>query len=678
MAESWGDLHFARDIQRALEGAGHPTRIHLRPDWDSWWAARDDVGLHLLGRAVAARRPGRLEVLWHISHPDAASVEVYEAHDVAFVASDSFARWMDARVGVPVRPLHQATDPRRFDPSMTGPHHELLFVANSRGVRRHILADLLPTTRELAVYGKSWTPERLDPRYLAGEHIPNGELGGYYASADIVLNDHWPDMQREGFLSNRLYDASAAGAFVISDGIEGLEAEFDGGVVAYEDAADLHAVIERFVADPDGRREHAARARAAVIARHTFERRIEELLAAIEPMLATRAPAVRYGQTAARGAMTGRRIVFVASIQDAPSPAEDVDVVVLDTAWTPAPNDPSGPIPLRSVVGPILARIDLYRDALDRLEAWETAAGIPDRMMVDGVSWWFRQRPFIWYSLHEHRLWLAILDALGGREAAAIEIRADEPVLTAVAGALVTATGASLDVIAPRAVPAARVPMPPTSRRPLWSASSAGCDHGPRPRRATLLHPTALTSASPSSTGVPRPSKPTPVGRSSSCPIPGSSRSWPATREPASSIRSLHRSCNGWPPRGCRSSTWHSSWTCVVMTTGRRSRRMTGSCRTPTSAAAGSPTTRPSRCRRPWSTVCARLAACRSRSTASIWRHRFSGGWSRCRVRGCRASCDMPGAPGACSRGFDRQRCSSTTRASARHGWRRPWPPACQ
>ena len=295
MAEGWGDTHFARDIQRALEAAGHPTRLHLRPHWDAWWATRDDVGLHLLGRAIAQRRPGRLEVLWHISHPDAASEAAYDAHDLVFVASDSFARWMDGRVDVPVRSLHQATDPRRFDPSMTGPHHELLFVANSRGVRRHILADLLPTSRDLAVYGRAWTPARLDPRHLAGEHIVNADLGGYYAAADIVLNDHWDDMQREGFLSNRLYDASAAGAFVVSDGIEGLEAEFDGGVVAYEDADDLRTIIERFLADPEARREHAARARAAVLARHTFERRIEEMLAVVEPMLSERAADSRPG-----------------------------------------------------------------------------------------------------------------------------------------------------------------------------------------------------------------------------------------------------------------------------------------------------------------------------------------------------------------------------------------------
>jgi GT2 family glycosyltransferase len=288
VAQGWGDLHFGRDLQRALERAGYPTRIHLRSRWDSWAAARDDIGIHLLGRGIARKRPGRVDVLWHISHPDAASVENYEAHDLVLVASDSFAAWMATQASIPVLPFHQATDPERFRPGMPGPHHELLFVANSRGVRRHLLDDLLPTDRDLAVYGKSWSPEWLDQRYVAGEHIPNDVVGGYYSSADIVLNDHWPDMQREGFMSNRLYDASAAGAFVITDGVDGVWDEFDGGVVSYETADELRRLIDRFLADPAARSDHAARARAAVLARHTFEHRVLQLFEHIEPLLRAR------------------------------------------------------------------------------------------------------------------------------------------------------------------------------------------------------------------------------------------------------------------------------------------------------------------------------------------------------------------------------------------------------
>jgi GT2 family glycosyltransferase len=284
VAPSWGDHHFARDLQRALRRRGRPARIQLRPEWAEPWSARDDVAINLIGVALPPTHPGQVNVLWHISHPDLATPELYERHDVVFVASDVFARWMAPRVTVPVIPLHQATDPERFAPGREGPAHELLFVANSRGVRRHLLDDLLPTDRRLAVYGRGWTPERLDPALLAGELIPNEQLAGYYGAAGIVLNDHWADMQREGFLSNRLYDAAAAGAFVVSDAIDGLAGEFDGGVVPYHGRAELHALVERYLGDAEARRERAARARAAVLARHTFDHRAREILAVVGPL----------------------------------------------------------------------------------------------------------------------------------------------------------------------------------------------------------------------------------------------------------------------------------------------------------------------------------------------------------------------------------------------------------
>jgi GT2 family glycosyltransferase len=288
VAARWGDLHVARDLQRALARLGRQSRIHLRPEWDAGPAATDDVSIHLLGQAEASIRSGQLNVLWHLSHPDRGTPELYGRYDLAFAASDSFARWMATQVRIPVAPLHQATDPQRFAPGASGPAHELLFVANSRGVRRHLLDDLLPTEHDLAVYGKSWTPERLDPKYLAGEYIPNEELAGIYAAAAIVLNDHWLDMQREGFMSNRLYDAAAAGAFVISDDVDGLVAEFDGGIVGYVDAAELRELIDHYLAHPDERRDRADRARRAVLERHTFDHRARRLLDAIEPVLARR------------------------------------------------------------------------------------------------------------------------------------------------------------------------------------------------------------------------------------------------------------------------------------------------------------------------------------------------------------------------------------------------------
>ena len=289
VAESWGDYHFARGLQRSLERAGNPTRIHFLPDWPSPVAAREDVTVHLLGLKEAPTRPAQVNVLWQISHPDISTPELYDRYDHVFVASDPFAARMALLAAVPVTPLHQATDPERFHPDPSGPAHELLFVANARKVRRRIVEDLAGTVHDLAVYGRNWTADLVDPGAVKGEGIHNVDLARYYSSAAIVLNDHWDDMRDEGFMSNRLYDALACGAFVISDHIDGIEAEFDDAVVTYRDRAELERLIDRYLADPDDRRRRGARGRAAVIARHTFDVRAQVLIETVESIQRARA-----------------------------------------------------------------------------------------------------------------------------------------------------------------------------------------------------------------------------------------------------------------------------------------------------------------------------------------------------------------------------------------------------
>ena len=277
-APAWGDLHFARAIQRQLEQVGYPSRVHIRPDWTGDISARDDVSLHLFGLSARPRLAGQLTLLWIVSHPNRVTDELTSSADRIYVASDSFAKELAGRTSVPVAPLHQATDEVRFHPDPTGPHHEVLFVGNSRGVRRDIVADLVPTTFGLAVYGR-WAPDHLDPVYLHGELIPNSDLHRYYSSADVVLNDHWPDMRAAGFLSNRLYDALASGACVVSDRVPGIEEEFDGAVATYSDAGDLRLLIRDLLMDSGRRRALAERGRAAVLDRHTFKHRAAVILA---------------------------------------------------------------------------------------------------------------------------------------------------------------------------------------------------------------------------------------------------------------------------------------------------------------------------------------------------------------------------------------------------------------
>ncbi len=286
--ERWGDTHFARAVQRELERSGYPTRIHILPSWAAPVAAREDATLHVFGLRAAPTRPSQVNLLWQISHPDLADPDLYDHYDAAFVASDRFAASMAARTTTAVRALHQATDPDLMRPDPSGPHHELLFVANSRNIRRTIVDDLADTSHDLAIYGQKWTPELVDPRFVRGDGVPADELARYYSSADIVLNDHWQDMRTEGFISNRIYDALAAEAFVISDHLDEIAPEFDGAVPTFADRAGLEALIDRYLADPPERRRLAERGRRIVLERHTFRQRVDVIVATLRPLLAER------------------------------------------------------------------------------------------------------------------------------------------------------------------------------------------------------------------------------------------------------------------------------------------------------------------------------------------------------------------------------------------------------
>ena len=250
-AQRWGDLHFARAVERELRRRGHRCRIQVLEEWESADGLAHDVVLHLKGLSRHHPRPGQFNVLWCISHPAELTAEECDGYDLVAIASEPFAEHMRARTSTPVIVLEQATDPRVFypdpDPDPAN-HRDLVYVANSRNVLRTIMRDLLPTDLDLAVYGANWDG-LIDTRYVVSEHVPNEELRRIYSSAKVVLADHWDDMREHGFVSNRVYDALACGAVVVSDDVRALAGRFGGAVRTYAHAADLPGVIRAAMSD---------------------------------------------------------------------------------------------------------------------------------------------------------------------------------------------------------------------------------------------------------------------------------------------------------------------------------------------------------------------------------------------------------------------------------------------
>lgn len=270
---AWGDYAFARSLANALGRLGqwvaidHPQTRHRASSVD------DDVLLTIRGLDRVPPRPQGVNLMWLISHPELVSEEECAGYDTVFAASRS---WASGHAGWArdVRPLLQCTDPSRFHPGLaaadTGPG--LLFVGNSRGVMRPSVALARAAGLPLTVIGRGW-PEEVT---VADSHVPNDELGALYASAGIVLNDHWEDMRAEGFISNRVFDVLACGGRLLSDDVAGLHDVLGEAVLTWSSPTEF----ARLAADPGHWPDTPDRLAVAerVLVEHSFDARARELI----------------------------------------------------------------------------------------------------------------------------------------------------------------------------------------------------------------------------------------------------------------------------------------------------------------------------------------------------------------------------------------------------------------
>ena len=275
----WGDTFFASALADALRRYGQEVVVdrasaHVR-DSGGW----DDVTLTLRGLVPFTPQPGATNLLWVISHPDLVTRQELESgYDRIYSAGEIWAQHVRDRWGVDVHTMLQATDTSKFNlEARGGAAHEVLFVGRTRGVSRPIVSDAIDAGAQLAVFGDDGWDRFIEPRYLKGTGIDNDDLPGAYAGATFVLNDHWRDMAEFGFFSNRLFDAAATGARVISDPVPGMTELFEGQVQSYESVDELRALL-----DPasdrwpdDSERDRLAR---SVASEHSFDARARRLL----------------------------------------------------------------------------------------------------------------------------------------------------------------------------------------------------------------------------------------------------------------------------------------------------------------------------------------------------------------------------------------------------------------
>ena len=275
--ESWGETHFARALAAALERLGQYVAVDARPALDRPSSPLDDVVLALRGPHPLPAPATACTMLWIISHPDEVTAAEVAGYDLAYAASLPWTASASENLGAPIRPLLQCTDARRFHPTGRPRGDDLVFVGTARGIARPSVVEPLRAGRPVRVYGPDWRGY-IPGSAIVATHVPNEQLPALYESAGAVLNDHWPAMRREGFVSNRLFDVVAAGGRAISDDVAGIADLFGAAVRTY---ADIPTLLELTSAPLDahfGDDAEIAAVAARVRAEHSFDARARTLL----------------------------------------------------------------------------------------------------------------------------------------------------------------------------------------------------------------------------------------------------------------------------------------------------------------------------------------------------------------------------------------------------------------
>lgn len=192
--------------------------------------------------------------------------------DALATASQKLAEQLQAK-GIPAHYIPQFTDTTRFYPDFEESLKSDVLFVGANTFYRTAVPFLQQRGIAVDVYGPKWPIGTAKANYA-----DNRILRKYYSSAKIVLNDTREGMKRFGFVSNRIFDATACGTLVISDYMPEIETIYGDSVPMYKNGDELARLV-RYYLDPAHereRREKAARAREITLRHFTAEQAAEK------------------------------------------------------------------------------------------------------------------------------------------------------------------------------------------------------------------------------------------------------------------------------------------------------------------------------------------------------------------------------------------------------------------
>lgn len=277
--ERWGDYHFAVGLKSALERLGHTATVRTKKHWHIV-EDENEIDLIISGYGVPPRREGHLTLQWMIYSSKLADADHH------FAASQPLLKDVQHRTTAATSSLlPQAFDVDRMPiPDLDQPRPGVVFVGLARDWGRPMVQYALETKADLRIWGPGWTETSAAP-FVKSDRIDNRDVGQCYLAAEVVLNDHVPTMTDSAIPSNRIFDALACGAPVISDAIGWLPPEFEPYVARVGTVAEFADALKRIQSETSRKRKERHAFALQLRGQHSFDARAADIMQVVEEKL---------------------------------------------------------------------------------------------------------------------------------------------------------------------------------------------------------------------------------------------------------------------------------------------------------------------------------------------------------------------------------------------------------
>lgn len=299
---SWGDYILGQDLKNGFETIGYSVEPAYMDNFYPQDATDTKIDVYMHGfipfnppphgnkinvmylyYPLETANTQKFENLKNISEPEWMSLqtELWDFQLIA-VASPTYQKEIE-KLGIKTIFVPQFTNPRKFfyeyDESNA---YDILFVGRP-GYERISAKWAIESGFDVALFGEGW--ENQAPKEMVkGTYIDNAELHKYYASAKIVLNDTRDDMKKAGFISNRVFDVTASGGFLISDYMPEIEQFYGYTIPMFKSKEELKQLLDYYLSHPEERTKKAKQAQQITLSLFTSDLAAQKIMDAVEEL----------------------------------------------------------------------------------------------------------------------------------------------------------------------------------------------------------------------------------------------------------------------------------------------------------------------------------------------------------------------------------------------------------